>query len=320
MRKLFWLLVLPACAEPREDHYVDHAPSVVRSGMAIDDVGGCDTSVVNALTRQLVVELNCIAPNTMVDFSGPDVSQTAAVQPYLASSAAEALHAATASMGEVIHVSSAYRSVAQQYLLYKWWQAGSCGIQVAATPGSSNHQSGRAIDISDHDHWNAALTAQGWTWLGSSDVVHFDFLTAPDIRSSSVLAFQRLWNKNNTVLLDEDGQWGPHTEAAMKAAPAEGFPIWGCSSGTVGTTGSSGSSTGSSTGSGSSSISGSTTSSSSSSSSTGGTGSAGSDGGPTVDAGSLDDGYLGGGGGCQAADATSLLAWLGLGLLARRRG
>ena len=36
-------------------------------------------------------------------------------------------------------VNSGYRTVAQQYLLYRWDQLGRCGIAVAATPGNSNH-------------------------------------------------------------------------------------------------------------------------------------------------------------------------------------
>lgn len=29
-------------------------------------------------------------------------------------------------------------------MLYKWYQQGKCGISLAATPGSSNHEDGRA--------------------------------------------------------------------------------------------------------------------------------------------------------------------------------
>lgn len=34
---------------------------------------------------------------------------------------------------------SAWRSSAQQYLLYSWYTKGICGIKLAAKPGTSNH-------------------------------------------------------------------------------------------------------------------------------------------------------------------------------------
>jgi hypothetical protein len=34
------------------------------------------------------------------------------------------------------------RTVAQQYLLYTWYQNGQCGIGLAAKLGNSNHETG----------------------------------------------------------------------------------------------------------------------------------------------------------------------------------
>jgi Carboxypeptidase regulatory-like domain len=67
---------------------------------------------------------------------------------------------------------------------------------------------------------------QGFRWLGSSDVVHFDYTGAGavDIRPLAVKAFQRLWNRNNPGdRIAEDGAWGPSTAARMDRAPAAGF-------------------------------------------------------------------------------------------------
>jgi MYXO-CTERM domain-containing protein len=230
-RALLVLAVFASCGPPDDQElpYHDHDLGVLREGLLVGQAGGCDTSIVAPLTKQLVAELNCIAPNTMVDFSAPNIMTSTATQPYLNPDAASALHDAVNGSGMVISLDSAYRSVAQQYLLYNWWQAGQCGIQIAAKPGSSNHQSGRAIDVPDYNTWKPALTAHGWTWYGSGDVVHFDFLTAPDISSKSVLAFQRLWNKNNpSNQIAEDGQWGPQTAGVMDQTPTTGFPIYGC--------------------------------------------------------------------------------------------
>jgi len=229
-RLLLSIVCFSACgpAGADDDAYVDHEPGVWRAGLTAGEAGGCDTSIVAGLTGQLVAELNCITPNTMVDFRGANITVSGAVQPYLHPSAANALKAAVAASGTSISLSSAYRSVAQQYLLLKWFRAGQCGIQAAALPGNSNHQSGRAIDVPSYSAWISRLQAQGWTWFGSGDAVHFDFLAAPNAGSTSVLAFQKLWNKNNPNKLDEDGDWGPLTEAAMAASPTTGFAVSGC--------------------------------------------------------------------------------------------
>ena len=210
-----------------ESDYVDHDMGEMRAGLLASAAGGCDTSIAAGLTVQLVEELNCIAPNLMVDFRGPGMSLSAATQPYLAPGAAAALKAAIAGKG-TLSINSAYRSVAQQYLLKKWHSQGKCNIQAVADPGSSNHQSGRSIDINSYATWRSALESKGWRWYGSGDTVHFDFLSSPNLGDKSVLAFQRLWNKNKSNKLSEDGAWGSSTEAAMKQSPVEGFPIHGC--------------------------------------------------------------------------------------------
>lgn len=226
------LLLVTACGaselELHEGAYLDHDLGSTTQGLNAGQAGGCDTSIVVGLTNQLVAELNCIAPNTMVDFRGPDIVLNGAVQPYLSPGAAAAMKAAVAASGTTLTLSSAYRSVAQQYLLLKWYRAGQCGIQAAATPGSSNHQSGRAIDVPSYNFWISKLQAKGWTWFGSGDLVHFDYLAAPNLGSNSVLAFQKLWNKNNANQLAEDGDWGPATEGAMAASPTTGFATFGC--------------------------------------------------------------------------------------------
>ena len=200
-----------------------------RSGLAMSGAGGCNTGIAQGLTNQLIEELNCVTPNLMVNFTGSHTNLYSGVNPFLAPGASNAIKSATNAKNDFITISSAYRDVGAQYLLYRWWQAGQCGIQLAAAPGTSNHQSGRAIDTPNYSYWKSSLQNAGMTWLGSSDVVHFDHLASPNIASKSVLAFQRLWNKNHsTGRLAEDGQWGPNTEAAVAAAPVTGFAGHGC--------------------------------------------------------------------------------------------
>lgn len=229
---LFPVLLLVVSCGGAEEHlhedHVEHDMGVITSALNVGQAGGCDTGIVKGLTQQLVAELNCITPNTMTSFTGPNISVQAQVNAFLAPAATNALKAAVAARGATIGISSAYRSVAQQYVLYRWWQAGQCGIQVAAVPGTSNHQSGRALDVPSYSSWITPLQAKGWKWLGSSDVVHFDFNGAANLGAASVLAFQRLWNKNNANKLVEDGVWGPASANAMSATPTTGFAMFGC--------------------------------------------------------------------------------------------
>jgi hypothetical protein len=149
------------------------------------------------------------------------------VLPYVSAQARDALLAAAgAGGGNVVEVTSAFRTVVQQYLLRRWFELGRCGITAAAQPGSSNHESGRALDISNYSVWITGMEAQGWAHDVPGDPVHFDHLSSPDIRGADVLAFQRLWNKNAPDdPIAEDGSFGAMTAERVKRAPAEGFGI-----------------------------------------------------------------------------------------------
>jgi len=225
------LVLLAASCGPQQepnDDFVDGEMGTITSGLTAGQAGGCNSGIVAGLAAQIIQEVNCIAPSTMVSFAGPGIALNSGVHAVLAPGATSALRATVAARGVTMTVSSAYRTVAEQYVLYKWWKAGQCGIQVAAVPGLSNHQSGRAIDVPSYSGWITPLQARGWTWLGNSDVVHFDFNGAANIGSRSVLAFQKLWNKNNASKLVEDGAWGPASANAMSASPTTGFANAGC--------------------------------------------------------------------------------------------
>jgi len=141
-------------------------------------------------------------------------------------SAANALLAATNQMNDFMTINSAYRTSAQQFLLYQWYLRRQCGITAAAPPGGSNHESGLAIDTSSYNYWMTALQSNGWRWFGAGDVVHFDYVGSGsvDLRSAGVRAFQRLHNRNNPGnTISEDGAFGSATEAAMNQAPCNGY-------------------------------------------------------------------------------------------------
>ncbi len=188
----------------------------------------CSTSVVRGLSEQLLAEINCIRPSTMASISGiSGVTLGSAVLPWLQKPAAEALRRAVAARKTSMYITSAIRTLPQQYLLYEWYRRGLCGIPLAASPGNSNHEAGLAIDTSDYSGWRPTLSRYGFRWLGGNDPVHFDYVQGGvDLRGLSVLAFQRLWNRNNPKdRISEDGGYGAQTAARIARSPGEGFPL-----------------------------------------------------------------------------------------------
>jgi hypothetical protein len=184
---------------------VQHALTSVESAVT----GSCSTSSVSGLNAQIVAQMNC------------------AVFPFMQSPAKNALvKALDAHSGTTMTVNSMFRTVAQQYLLYRWYKLGKCGIGLAAYPGSSNHESGLAIDVSQYNTWKSALTGNGFKWLGSSDPVHYDYAGSgiKNLKGADVLAFQEIWNLNHPGdTIAEDGDYGPATEARLKKSPVGGF-------------------------------------------------------------------------------------------------
>lgn len=226
-------------AEPDDHHDGDEEDLDVESllraaNLAPDDTvqeavsRACTTTVVWGLATQLVEEMGCMKPGSMKRIDGiSGISLGSAAFPYLQSSAATALINAQKARGVTMTINSGLRTLPQQYLLYRWYLAGRCGIKKAAKPGKSNHESAIAVDLADNASWRTAMKNKGWRWLGASDPVHFDYVGSGSANLSglSVKAFQRLWNRNfpNDKLV-EDGLYGPKTEARLLKSPAGGFP------------------------------------------------------------------------------------------------
>jgi hypothetical protein len=210
--------------EPTEDR--DDAVTVKTVGEAVSAT--CTTASVKGLSQQIIAEGQCFQPNAYVEIPKmSNVSFGPNVFPFLEKPARDALVSALeANPGKSMSVNSMLRTVAQQYLLYRWYKLGKCGIGLAAKPGNSNHETGLAMDINEYSTWKTPLQSRGFKWYGSGDKVHFDYTGAGavDYKGVDVEAFQRLWNLNHPEdLIDEDGAWGPQTEARMKKAPAAGF-------------------------------------------------------------------------------------------------
>jgi len=218
--RIVWLLCLAACVE-------QPSLSTTSSASTVGDHegDGCSTTVVLGLSRQIAEQAGCSDPNsfiTLEDVSGLTFDE--AVLPFLMRDAHDALaHVAATSL---LEVSSALRTVPQQYLLYQWYLQGRCGITAAATPGTSNHEGGRAVDLDNYAEQIDAMAAAGWIHDVPGDDVHFDHTSSADDRGQDVAAFQTLWNANYPDdAIAEDGVYGPETEARLVLAPASGFAI-----------------------------------------------------------------------------------------------
>jgi N-acetylmuramoyl-L-alanine amidase len=193
----------------------------------VRDVTSCSTSVVSELDRQLLAQMNLIVPNVLVSFIDLGVDIGEPVWPLLQPPAKAALARAISDRGRQMVVNSAYRTIAQQLILFNHAQRNRCGISIAALPGLSNHQSGLALDVEDAAGWEPFLERHGWRRLMPQDPVHFDYLGSgtSDIRGTAVRAFQQLWNLNNSNQpLSVDGTYGPQTQKALNESPIEGFP------------------------------------------------------------------------------------------------
>ena len=191
---------------------------------------GCSTKIVEGLSKQIVQQAECASPGSFIEVpKRPNMVFGSAVLPYMEQPARDALlKAVDANKSTTLTINSMLRSVAQQYLLYRWYVNGQCSIGLAAKPGTSNHETGLALDVQNYATWRPHLKTTGFTWFGTGDPVHFDYTGAGAVSQASVgvKAFQRLWNLNHpNDLIGEDGAYGPQTEARLKQAPAGGFAV-----------------------------------------------------------------------------------------------
>src|SRR5690606_12174210 len=172
------------------------------------------------LTHQLARVHSCMFPDELVTISaGGGMTISASALPYTSPQARDALYAARSRV--TFNVNSAFRTLFEQY----WLQtSGRCGA--VATPGSSNHESGTAVDIQQYGAVRPHLSCR-WPNI-PNDPWHFDCppYGAP---KRTVLVFQRLWNANNPGdRIEEDGVWGPITRERLRRSPTAGFPVDGC--------------------------------------------------------------------------------------------
>jgi len=202
--------------------------SQVESASTVADYVGssCSTAVVIGLSKQIADEIACEHPNGLTHFDSSasiKITSSAVLQYLEADAKTDLMKAGNASP---VQVNSAFRTVVQQYLLYQWYQQGRCGIPIAATPGTSNHESGRAVDLANYSGEIGNMGNHGWAHDVAGDAVHFDHNGSPDIRGQDIKAFQVLWNRNHPGdQIAVDGSYGPETASRIRQAPATGFAM-----------------------------------------------------------------------------------------------
>jgi murein L,D-transpeptidase YcbB/YkuD len=194
-----------------------------------------DTGRVSGLSRQIIAQMNTLQSGILLNFESlPGISSSGEshLNLYLQAGAKESLRAALrAGIAKQpslrMTINSAYRTIAQQHVLYQVYQRDRKLIPLAAKPGNSNHEDGMAIDVNNYNAWKPYLLAHGWQWLGGNDPVHFfEDNGRDDVGNLGVRAFQTLWNKfNPNDKMTVDGNFGDQTAAKMNRCPISGFAV-----------------------------------------------------------------------------------------------
>jgi murein L,D-transpeptidase YcbB/YkuD len=194
-----------------------------------------DTGRVSGLSRQIITQMNTLQTGILINFdnlTGISRSNESHLNLYLQAGAKESLRAAlreglAKQPNLKMMITSAYRTVAQQHILYQVYQRDRKLIPLAAKPGNSNHEDGLAIDVGNYNAWKPHLLANGWQWLGGNDPVHFfENNGRDDVGNLGVRAFQSLWNKYHpNDRMTVDGNFGDQTAAKMDRCPIAGFVL-----------------------------------------------------------------------------------------------
>lgn len=195
-----------------------------------DTFNACDTGLIRGLNLQIIDELNLLVPNALVSFEDLSVDVSGAqINAFLQPKAKQSLKLAIEERNTQLVINSAYRTVAQQYVIRRQFELGLCGITAAARPGLSNHEGGLALDVVDPDGWESFFEPHAWRRLGRDfDFPHYDYAllagSRQDLGTLGIQAFQRLWNKHNPGdQIAEDGSFGPNTARVLDLSPANGF-------------------------------------------------------------------------------------------------
>ncbi len=187
----------------------------------------CSTDALGPISRQVASQLmKTINAGALVDISASVETVGPTTLAFLQRAAAAALASAVSEFGRKPKLVHALRVLPQQYAVSFWYQHHTCGIPLAAAPGTSPHERGIAIDLNDWQDWIPVLRRHNWIWRGQADKPHFNFHgpSDPDFAHYGIRAFQELWNQNNAGdQIVADGQIGPQTIEKLQLAPITGW-------------------------------------------------------------------------------------------------
>jgi N-acetylmuramoyl-L-alanine amidase len=209
--------------EPLLQNRSKPAPKPVLCVQDIIDRGDCSTAAVRGLSMQIVNGLS----DRLHRLDAPNFVIGEACYPYFQPQVWEALLKALKSRpGWTMTCNSAFRSPAQQLILWEHYQRKRCNISLAAKPGGrAPHMDGTAIDINEWKLWMPVLEQYGFEWQGNGDPMHFTGLQAEseNIAAAAIASFQKLCNKKTDRGLAIDGDCGELTLKALRMAPVNGW-------------------------------------------------------------------------------------------------
>jgi N-acetylmuramoyl-L-alanine amidase len=190
--------------------------------------GGCTTEGLKGLDQQIVDLLLPAVKDKLISCADLVTVVGGSTIALIQTPGRDALAQAVQEKGEKPNLIHAYRTIAQQFVLFQWFKNGKCGIPLAAHPGTSPHEKGIGIDIQEHAKWRSVLEKHNWRWRGPADPGHFTFIGSgiqSDILTEGVRAFQRLWNLHNpNDHIKEDGIFGEiETAPRLLKSPIGGF-------------------------------------------------------------------------------------------------
>lgn len=194
-------------------------------GDEADKPHGCTTGPVKTLARQFAKSQTCLFPEALTEIEPQGgLTLSSGANAFASPQTRDALYKAAKSA--TFHVNSAFRTMLEQYFL-STARDPACGS--VAPVGTSNHESGSAVDVQQWDTAKKALLGAGCVWPNiPNDPWHFD-CPPFNAKKLTVLAFQKLWNLNNPQdPISEDGSFGPQTESRLRMTPMTGFAYDGC--------------------------------------------------------------------------------------------
>lgn len=199
----------------------------VTVGAVADGLSDCSTNEVYGLSSQMLHQLHCDHPGVLDDIhSIEQLCMSSSLLPYLDRQAGNALKTALNHSTNPFTVTSSFRTMAEQYVLYQWSSNSRCGhSQTEDRPGSSDHMKGVALDISQYQQFKHEASTSRFQWQGESSPTRFIFSSSTfDVERALVRSFQKLWNVNHpTEKVVEDGVYGPQTQTVLRRTAAAGF-------------------------------------------------------------------------------------------------